>query len=405
MPLRRLLSMFLRLWGIDQQSLSCLAMVKRHLSIITARWSMTKMRRSQSVGKYEIDTPALLVDLDAMEKNISKMASFFSKVRARLRPHAKTHKTPAIAHKQLHADAVGITCQKLGEAEVMAEAGIKNILISNEIAGEQKMWRLTNLAKQNGIIVAVDSVENANHLSSVALRRGMKLDVLVEVDVGMNRCGVQPGKQALSLARRILRCGGLEFRGLMGYEGHAVFIEEYSKREMECKKAMNLLIATRDMLEDARIDVQIVSAGGTGTYKIAGKFPGVTEVQAGSYVLMDARYKKVVPEFDCALALLCTVISKPTRDRAVVDAGMKSISQEFGIPAIKGIDGVEVVRLSEEHGVLNVKNSSQEISVGDRLEMIPTHVCTTVNLHDRLYGVRDNELEVIWNIAARGKSQ
>jgi len=357
----------------------------------------------KDVHKYDIDTPTLLVDLDVMEENILKMASFFSNAKSNLRPHAKTHKTPIIAHKQLEAGASGIACQKLGEAEIMAESGIKDILVTNQVVGEHKIWRLVNLAKHSGVIVAVDSIENMRSLSLAASGKRTKLDVVIEVNVGMNRCGVEPGKPTLSFAKKMLECKGLEFRGLMGYEGHAVFIDDYRKREIECKKAMNLLIKTKDMLQDAGVNVEIASAGGTGTYNITGKYPGVTEVQAGSYVLMDARYKKVVPEFGCALTLLCTVISRPARDRLVIDAGMKSISQEFGKPYVKGIEELEIVHLSEEHGILKLKNPAIEMNVGDKLELIPSHVCTTMNLHDKLYGIRDDQVETIWLIAARGR--
>jgi len=367
--------------------------------------TMSLVERLESVGKSDIDTPALLIDLDAMERNIAKMAKYFRGVKAKLRPHAKTHKTPIIAHKQIQAGARGITCAKLGEAEVMVAAGIRDILIANQVVGRQKIERLMRLAKHSDVVVAVDDPRNARDLSEAALRVGTKLNILIEVNVGMDRCGVEPGKPTLVLARNVLKLPGLRFRGVMGYEGHTVFMEPFEKRREECTKAMKLLIGTRDTLEDAGIGVEIVSAGGTGTYNISGEYPGVTEIQAGSYVLLDSKYKTIVPEFECALTVLTTVISKPTSDRAIVDMGMKAVTSEFGVPQPKGVKGVELIRLSEEHGKLQLKNPSTSINVCDKLEFVPTHCCTTINLHDRFYGVRGDRLEAIWGISGRGKFQ
>lgn len=358
--------------------------------------------------KYAISTPALLVDLEKMECNITRMADFFRDKEANLRPHIKTHKTPMIAHKQIEAGAIGITCQKLAEAEVMAEAGLKDILIANEIVGAQKINRLVNLARYTRIKVAVDNSKNIVDISDTAQRKGVKIGVLIEVNIGLNRCGVTPGEPALKLAREVEAQKGLEFFGLMGYEGHTVFIKSYQERECKTKEALNLLVATRELLQERRLECRVVSAGGTGTYDITGSFPGITEVQAGSYVTMDTNYsrvEKVGGEFKQALSLLTTVISKPTDDRAILDAGMKSISIDMGIPGIAYPVSGRVGGISEEHiSLIELEGATKkQLGVGEKIEIIPSHACTTMNLHDYFYGIRDGIIELIWSIKARGK--
>ncbi len=352
---------------------------------------------------YELDTPALIVDLDLLESNIRKMAEFFEKREARLRPHVKTHKCPEIALRQLKAGAQGITCAKLGEAEVMAMHGIEDILIANQIVGRRKIERLLKLAERCNVIVAVDEPSNAKTISDMAQAAGKRIDVLIEIDVGMGRCGTKPGMETLSLARQLDKMGGINLRGLMGYEGHAVYIENFEDRKKECLKALERLLSTKSLLEKSGFELDIVSGGGTGTYEITGSCPGITEVQAGSYATMDARYKKIVQEFDCALGILTTVISCPTSERAVVDAGMKSITAEFGLPVVKGNKGAIVSRLSEEHGILTLEEGAR-LSLEDKMELVPSHSCTTINLHDKMYAVRDGNVEYVWKIEARGKS-
>ncbi len=357
------------------------------------------------IGAYkdELDTPILLIDLDLMESNITKMADFFRNVNAKLRPHTKTHKTPILAHKQIDAGAIGVTCAKLSEAEIMVNSGIKQVLIANEIITPLKIEKLTSLARHSDLIVAVDNEENVEHLSKSASCNGVNLKVLVEVDIGMKRCGVEPGEPALKLANKIERSKNLTFAGLMGYEGHTVTIPDFNRRKYETEKSMALLIKTKELFEHNGLKVEIMSGGGTGTYNITGKIPEMTEVQAGSYIVMDAYYKNVVNEFDCALTILSTVISRPNKDTAIIDAGLKTMTKEFGLPLVKGIKGAELTRLSEEHGNLDVSNAELDLKLGDKIELIPTHCCTTINLHDKFYGIRNGKLETIWDIAGRGK--
>ena len=236
------------------------------------------------IPKEEIDTPALLIDVDIMEANIQKMADFFKTVNADLRPHVKTHKTPIIAHKQMEAGAIGMTCAKLGEAEAMIHAGIRDVLIANQIVGKQKIARLINLAKHSEIMVAVDDPDNVDQLSAAAEAKGTPLRVLIEVNSGMNRCGTEPGQPTLDLARHILQSKALKFEGLMGYEGHTVITPTFAERKSLTGESVEMLIGTKHFLEQKGVPVKILSGGGTGTYAITGAYPEMTEIQAGSYV-------------------------------------------------------------------------------------------------------------------------
>ena len=359
------------------------------------------------IPKEEIDTPALLIDLDIMEANIQKMADFFKTVNADLRPHTKTHKTPIIAHKQIEAGAIGVTCAKLGEAEAMIHSGIRDVLIANQIVGTQKITRLIDLAEHSELMVAVDDAYNVDQLSAAAEAKGITLRILIEVNTGMDRCGVEPGKPTLDLANRVMRSKGLKFEGLMGYEGHTVANPSLVERKIATAKSVDLLIDTKRFLEEGGVPVKIMSGGGTGTYAITGAYSEMTEIQTGSYVFMDGTYRNVEgvgDQFGCSLTLLATVVSRPEPTRVIVDAGMKMLTKEFGIPQPIGIEGLEMVGLSEEHGKITAE-ASVDLKPGDKIEILPTHCCTTVNLHDRYYGIREGVVESVWEIAARGKSQ
>lgn len=351
----------------------------------------------------DIDTPALVIDLDLMEGNIARMADFFAGVRATLRPHTKTHKTPALAHKQIAAGAKGVTCAKLGEAEVMAASGIRDLLVANQVVGRTKIDRLVALARHADILVAVDNPDNVREIAAAAQTVGATVGMLIEVNVGMNRCGVEPGEPTLELAGLIDRLPGVRFAGLMGYEGHIIANPDQAVRERECRKSMTLLTEAAAYVTQAGLPVDIVSGGGTGTYNITGTFPGVTEVQAGSYLFMDATYHKIIPEFDCALTVYATVVSRPGDELAIVDAGLKTMTNEFGLPSVRDIAGATLIGQSEEHGKLRLDGASVSLRPGDKIHILPSHVCTTINLHDRLYGVRNGRLETVWPVAARGK--
>lgn len=355
-------------------------------------------------SKEAIDTPALLLDVTAMEQNIADMARFADEAGVNLRPHCKTHKSPHIAARQLAAGAIGITCQKLGEAEVMVDAGIEGLLIANQIVGQLKIDRLVALRRRSDLMVAVDALQNATDLSTAMQAAGLRLKVLIEVDVGMGRCGVQPGEPSLALAQALGRLPGLELAGLMGYEGHAVLLDDAEERRQKALAALQLLVDTADLLRSHGIPVPIVSSSGTGTYDVGGRFPGITEIQVGSYATMDGRYRQVGVPFQPALTVLTTVISTPQEGVAITDAGVKSLTVEFGWPQVVGMPNAEVAYLSEEHAKL-VLSGGVQLKPGDRLELLPTHGCTTFNLHDTFYVMRGGIVEDVWPVAARGRSQ
>jgi D-serine deaminase-like pyridoxal phosphate-dependent protein len=357
-------------------------------------------------SKLGINTPALLIDLEKMGYNLNKMADFFKHKDADIRPHIKTHKSTVLACKQIKAGAIGITCQKLAEAEVIAAAGIDDILITNQIVGSNKIKRLVNLSKKTNVKVLVDNVSNIEAISEAAIREDIKVGVLVEVNIGQNRCGVVPGEETLHLAREIVKNRGLDFMGLMGYEGHAVFIESFEDRKSETLKALNLLIKSKELVEQNGLKCKIISAGGTGTYAITGSYPGITEIAAGSYLTMDGQYgaiEGIGDTFKKSLTLMTTVISRPVEDRAVIDAGIKTISEDAGLPSVEDGAGITLFQLDEENGHLRLENSGRNLKVGDKIELVPSHGCTTINLHDVFYGIRNGIVEAVIPIEARGK--
>ncbi len=360
---------------------------------------------SDWIGKplADVDTPSLLLDYDALRANVERMAGYFAGRHCRLRPHFKSHKCTRIALLQMEAGAVGITCAKLGEAEVLADAGIEDILIANQIVGRAKMLRLMELARRAQPIVAVDSPENVRMLSEAALSAGTRLRVLVEVDIGMHRCGVAPGEAALELARLVAASPGLSLDGLQGYEGHCVDQRDETERTEKTRAALRLLVDTRRLIERAGLPVRIVSSGGTGTYTLTGDCDGVDEVQAGSYAAMDWYYHDIRPEFQQAQTVLTTVISRPTPNRAIIDVGRKGVGGEWGPPRVKDVPGAEVVKFgSEEHMGIALPDSSP-VRVGDQIQIIPSHGCTTCNLYREYVVHRNGIVTDIWPIEGSGK--
>jgi D-serine deaminase-like pyridoxal phosphate-dependent protein len=355
--------------------------------------------------KKEIDTPALVLDIKKLKRNIQKMADFFRDKPAGLRPHFKTPKTVEIAKMQLAAGAVGITCAKLGEAELLVEAGVKDILIANEIIGPNKIERLIGLVKKcPELKIAVDSETGVDQLSEAASKAGVEVGVLVEINVGMPRCGVAP-EAGVALARLVSKSKGVKLAGVMGYEGHIVLNEDRERREQECKKSMTALVGAKEMIEKAGMECRIVSGGGTGTYYVTGAFPGVTEVQAGSYCLMDTRYDKLGLGFEKAVTILTTVISNAFPGFLITDAGEKMMSIEFGMPELIGFPTARMLFLSEEHGHLQFTGDNPGIKIGDQGELYPSHICTTLNLNDWLWVADGDKVVDRWKIAGRGKSQ
>jgi D-serine deaminase-like pyridoxal phosphate-dependent protein len=345
----------------------------------------------------EIDTPALLLDLDAMERNLAKMARFFDTGSTRLRPHYKNHKCPELARRQIDAGAIGMTCATMSEAEALVSNGFTDILISSELAGERKIGRFIDLARQADVKAVVDHPAAVAVLGAAARDKRCRPGVLVNINVGQNRTGVRPGAAVLDLAGTILK-EGLTFRGLMGYEGHVAHQVEGPEKESAYDLAMNTLMECRRQLLENGIPVDIVTTGGTGTHHLTPRFPQITEFQAGSYLVMDTEYTATCKDFERALTVLGTVISKTEGERVVVDAGLKSISGEHGIPVVKAPDGLRLTRLNAEHGIIDLVDSSVPVQIGDIIEIWVHYSDATVNLHERMYGVRNGHVEEVLRI-------
>ncbi len=351
----------------------------------------------------EIPTPALVVDVAAMDRNIKRMADFFAGGSCKVRPHFKAHKTPAIAKRQLAAGSCsGLTCATVGEAEVVVAEGLTDdVLIANQVVGPGKAARLAELAKGCDMKVAVDSEFGLHDLARAAQTAEVEIGLLVDVNVGLPRCGIAPGAPALELAELIDSTDGVTLRGMMGYEGHVVGIEDRAEREPRATKAMGRLLESVQMVREAGLPCEIVSAGGTGTYDITGGMEGITEIQAGSYALMDTAYAKLDIPFEQAFSVLGTVLSRPRPDQCAADCGHKATTQDHGNPDVKGIEGASVMFLSDEHATIALPPEST-IAVGESIELWPSHIDPTINLHDVMYAVEDDEVVEVWPISARG---
>ena len=352
----------------------------------------------------EVDTPALLLDLDAFERNVATMAEAARGMR--LRPHAKSHKCPEIAKRQIAAGAVGVCCQKVSEAEALVAGGVGDVLIANEVVGRAKLARLAELAKRAHVSVCVDDASIAGELDDAARAAGVRLDVLVEVDVGASRCGVEPGEPALRLARAVNASANLRFAGLHAYHGSAQHLRSVDERRAAIAQAVEKARRTRDLIEDEGLDCEVVTGAGTGTFLFEQASGVYNELQPGSYIFMDADYGRNswdgFPRFGQSLFIWTTVMSTPAAGRVVVDAGLKAHSVDSGMPLVVGFPGVEYVRASDEHGVLKVASGARAPALGDKLRLVPGHCDPTVNLYDWLVGVRGERVEALWPIAARG---
>jgi len=355
------------------------------------------------MDKSEIATPALLLDLQVLESNIREMSTYLQNKNVSLRPHIKCHKTPEIAKLQIDAGARGVMVAKLGEAKVMAQAGIDDIAIANQVVQESKIKELVDLNEHAKVSVAVDNPIIVDKISEVASREGVGVNLIIEVDVGMNRCGVLPGKPAVALARKVSNSRGVLFGGLMGYEGLAAYAKSVEERKKRCHECYKKLVDTVHLVEKAGLKVETVSAGATTSFSIAAEYPGITEIEAGSYVLMDLAHKMEGIPFDYALSVLTTVVSRPSRVRAIIDGGLKTFSETEGFAKAKNMTGIELHQLDEEHGFLRLIDPSLDLRVGDTIEFIPAYSSTTVNLHDKLYVMKGNKVERLWKIAARGR--
>ncbi len=355
----------------------------------------------------DIDTPALVVDLDPLERNLDLMANAARGSGVALRPHAKSHKCPDIALLQEERGAVGICCQKVGEAEAFVAAGIRDVLVTNEIVGEKKQQRLARLAQDAKIGVLADDAASVLHLGAAARAAGVAIDVLVEIDVGAQRCGVLPGAPALAIAQAIARTPGLVFRGLHAYHGAAQHLRKPDERKAAIARAVAFAQETKALIESAGIACGTVTGAGTGTWQHERDSGVYTEIQPGSYVFMDADYHRnaLAPDehhFEQSLYVLATVMSTPARNRAIVDAGLKAFAFDSGPPQVYGARGLDYVKASDEHGVLTVSDDAEPPLLGDRVWLIPGHCDPTANLYDWIVGVRGTRVECLWPVSARG---
>ncbi len=346
-----------------------------------------------------LDSPQLLLELDTLDKNLARMQAACRERRVDLRVHFKSLKCGGLARYLMGHCVDRFLCAKLNEAEVLADAGVKDIFVANEIIGAAKLARLAALARRTKVRVCVDDAGNAAEMAKAACDAGATIEVLVEVDIGMKRCGVAPGEPALALARKIAAEPGLRFAGLQGYDGHLQLLPDPAEKRTKALQALEQLVGTRRLIEKAGLPVEVVTGAGTGTWEYAAGFDGVTEIQPGSFLLMDCAYHAVRPEFGCSLTILATVVSSHP-DRYVLDAGSKAISKDFGTPVIKGRTNEKVVKLAEEHTLVQCEGGPR---VGERREVIPAHCCATMNLHRQCVAVRKSRVEAVWPIEASGR--
>lgn len=363
----------------------------------------------------ELDTPCVIIDLDKMKANIDRVVGFATQHGVKYRPHTKTHKIPAIAHLQLAAGASGITVARPGEAEVMAAAGIDDIFIAHIVVGAGKIRRMAALARRVRLAVGVDNLDQARMLSQVFRYEAAPLDVMIEIDTGHLRAGVQP-PAAPALAAQIARLPGLRVRGIFTHEGHDYYARSLDELATIAANAQQQMVTAGRQVSEVLGYRCWVSIGSTPSLASHVLLEGIDEIRPGTCVFYDAAQAGVLGHTDwCAATVMATVISTPAADRAVVDAGSKTLTSDRregesllatrGYGIIVGHPDLEIARLSEEHGVIVGAGAGHRFKVGDRVRIIPNHICTVINLRDHVYGVRDGRVEVIWEVAARGRSQ
>jgi D-serine deaminase-like pyridoxal phosphate-dependent protein len=364
------------------------------------------------VRRDEIPTPALLLDAERFERNLQRMAAHAARTGKALRPHAKTHRCPEIARRQVAAGALGVACAKLGEAEVMARAGVRGLLITTEVVPPSGIRRLTRLTGEApDTMVVVDHPDNVRALGVAAAEDGVTVNVLVDVHVGARRTGAEPGEPALALGRLVAEQRALRLRGLQGYAGQCAHVIGWSARRDASHKAMAPLMETRARFEAAGLPVAIVAGASTGTYDIDSELAGLTELQSGSYCVMDLDYRRIggrsgdaLTDFEMALTVVATVVSVAA-DRAMVDAGLKAFSTDKPFPP-EAVErpAVEYGFAGDEHGRLTLLDPARAPRLGERIEFFPPHCDPTFNLYDRVYVVRGAAVDAIWEISARGRS-
>jgi len=364
------------------------------------------------MSEADIQTPCLILDLDALERNIRKMGNYAKTHNMRHRAHGKMHKSLDVLRLQQElGGACGVCCQKVSEAEVFARGGIKDILVSNQVRDEKKIDRLARLPKYGGrISVCVDDLANVDDLNQATTRHQTTLDCLVEIDCGAGRCGVTTAAAAIEIARAIDGADGLRFAGIQAYQGAMQHIRGYNERQAKFDAALSLVETVVEELRKAGLNPEIVSGGGTGSYAFECASGVFNELQCGSYAFMDADYGRVLDkdgqridkEWENALFILTSIMSHVKPDKAVCDAGLKAQSLDSGLPTIFGREDLTFVRCSDEHGVIDDPKGS--LRVNDKLRLVPGHCDPTCNIHDWYVGVRNGTVETVWPVSARGKT-
>lgn len=369
--------------------------------VIRERYECVRRGYGGAIGRHrlEVVTPALLLDLPIARRNIERMGERMRSLSADLRPHIKVHKSPELARMQIEAGAIGVSTATVWEAAVMVGSGLDNVFVVNTVAGPDKLATLASLAREANVMVAVDDAENAADIAGAARKAGSSLGVLVEVDTGMDRAGVDTTDEALELARAIVELEGVRLLGVTGYEGHCSLTPERELRRERQQKAMEFLVETAATLRAEGLPCPIVSAAGTATWEWTASFPGVTESQAGSYVVMDNFHGAMISDFEYAVTVLATVISRRP-DRVIVDAGNKSMGAP-ALASIVGHDDLRNFRFDEEHGIF-ATTSTTDIGVGDVVELIPGYAPGTVNWYDAYHVVEDDHVVDIWPVIPRG---
>jgi D-serine deaminase-like pyridoxal phosphate-dependent protein len=359
-----------------------------------------------------LDTPSVLVDVDIMTANLDRLAGYCREHRLNLRPHIKTHKIPELAQLQIMKGAVGVTAAKLGEAEVMVDGGVEDVLLAYPVYGEIKWKRLVALARRARISVALDSLAVAQGISRHAQEGGVRIPILVEFDTGMRRCGLTIGREAIGTLERIIELPALDYQGLLIYPGH--FLVSWERRNQLLTLENQQLSHLLGLLDDAGIPYPVISASSTPTAYMSHQFENINEVRPGTYIFNDRNTvgcQAAVLE-DCAVSVLTTVVSTSIPGKAAIDGGSKTFSNDkflsgdgVGFGHVMGDPGAVVEYLSEEHGHLVLANASRKYRVGHRVRIIPNHVCACVNMHDRIYGIRKDEVVIEWRVSARGAVQ
>lgn len=360
------------------------------------------------MDESEIDTPAAIIDLDAMEANMDRMAAFCRQANVRLRPHAKTHKSPTIAHWQIERGATGQCVQKPAEAEVLAWGGVRDILVSNEVVSRRKLARLAALARMADVAICADDPSVVNLIEAVAEAAGTRMRVLVEIDVMGFRCGVAYGPPAVALARRIAASRHLVFSGLQAYQGVAQHLRSEEQRRDAVAEAVRKTAVTVDALRSVGLSCDIVGGSGTGTFAHEAASGVYNELQAGSYIFMDVDYalNEPGPDFAQSLFVLSTVMSTPRDGTAVLDCGHKGVAVDSGLPRVFGRPDITYVGASDEHGTLALRaESAGSLSVGEMLRLVPGHCDPTVDRYDWYVGMRGKRVECVFPIAGRGMMQ